>query len=144
MVVPLPISDSVTAILPWWYSSTIRRESDNPRPQPRVLVVNVELPPLEGLDAVPVRHGVAREVSVLSETPGAVIVKTSDKDAIEQQAELLEDVEAPVEAGQMLGKVTVRVGESVLCEYNLVAAEGVERMTFGNALKELLCRLIAM
>jgi len=39
MVVPLPISDSVTAILPWWYSSTIRRESDNPRPQPRVLVV---------------------------------------------------------------------------------------------------------
>ena len=104
----------------------------------------VELPPLEGLDAVPVRHGVAQEVSVLSETPGAVIVKASDKDAIEQQAELLEDVEAPVEAGQMLGKVTVRVGESVLCEYNLVAAEGVERMTFGNALKELLCRLIAM
>ena len=94
----------------------------------------VELPPL----------GVAQEVSVLSETPGAVIVKASDKDAIEQQAELLEDVEAPVEAGQMLGKVTVRVGESVLCEYNLVAAEGVERMTFGNALKELLCRLVAM
>lgn len=64
----------------------------------------VELPPLEGLDAVPVRHGVAQEVSVLSETPGAVIVKASDKDAIEQQAELLEDVEAPVEAGQMLGR----------------------------------------
>lgn len=52
---------------------------------------------------------------MLSETPGAVIVKASDKDAIEQHGRGCSRMwEAPVEAGQMLGKVTVRVGESVL------------------------------
>lgn len=38
-VVPTPISDCLTNILPWWYSSMIRLASDSPRPQPLFLVV---------------------------------------------------------------------------------------------------------
>lgn len=38
-VVPTPISDDCTAILPRWYSFTMRCTSDKPSPQPRSLVV---------------------------------------------------------------------------------------------------------
>lgn len=38
-VVPLPISECLTYILPLWYASTIRLVSDKPKPQPRRLVL---------------------------------------------------------------------------------------------------------
>mgnify|MGYP003295771268 CR=1 FL=1 len=41
-------------------------------------------------------------------------------------------VTAPVSQGQRLGTLTVRTGEQVLKEVPLVAAEGVERLSFGD------------
>ena len=104
----------------------------------------VELPPLEELAPVPVRGGVAPQVGVLSETPGAVIVRTADKDAVEQDVTLLPDVQAPVETGQLLGRVVVHIGGSKLCEYDLVAADAVERMTAPRALCMLLRALVQL
>ena len=41
-------------------------------------------------------------------------------------------VTAPVSRGQRLGTLTVKTGEQVLQEVPLVAAEAVERMSFGD------------
>ena len=104
----------------------------------------VELPPLEELAPVPVRGGVAPQVGVLSETPGYVIVRTADKDAVKQDVTLLPDVQAPVETGQLLGRVVVHIEGSKLCEYDLVAADAVDRMTAPRALSMLLRALVQL
>ena len=62
------------------------------------------------------------------------MVKTADKDKIEQNVVLEESVEAPVESGQLLGRVIVIANKEPICEYRLVAADPVERRTFGRAL----------
>ena len=105
---------------------------------------SVELPPLEELAPVPVRGGVAPQVGVLSETPGYVIVRTADKDAVKQDVTLLPDVQAPVETGQLLGRVVVHIEGSKLCEYDLVAADAVDRMTAPRALSMLLRALVQL
>lgn len=97
----------------------------------------VEIPAIEGVEPMKVKRGVAPQVDVVCEPPEAVIVRSSDKNKIEQEATLLTDVEAPVEAGQLLGKVVVHVGGTKVYEYNLVAATAVDRMTFGKAFKKL-------
>lgn len=38
-VVPCPTTEDFTKIFPLWYSSMMRLASDNPRPQPRFLLV---------------------------------------------------------------------------------------------------------
>ena len=43
-----------------------------------------------------------------------------------------EQVTAPVSQGQRLGTMQVKVGEQILSEIPLVAAEGVERLSWGD------------
>lgn len=104
----------------------------------------VDLPPIEGLEPVKVKHGVESTVDVVCQPPEAVIVKTSDRTQIKQEAALISDVEAPVEAGQVLGTVQVTVNGVNLLEYNLVAATGVEKMTFNKAFIRLINYLVQM
>ncbi|MEM1484990.1 D-alanyl-D-alanine carboxypeptidase family protein [Oscillospiraceae bacterium PP1C4] len=104
----------------------------------------VELPAVEGIKPVKVKGGVASEVDIVCEPPKAVIVRSGDKAKIQQEATLLPDVEAPVEAGQMLGKVVVHVEGSRIYEYNLVAANAVDEMTIGRAFMQLIGYIIQM
>jgi D-alanyl-D-alanine carboxypeptidase (penicillin-binding protein 5/6) len=57
--------------------------------------------------------------------------------------ELAANVEAPVEKGQVLGSVTLKLGEEELGKFNLTAAEAVGRLTFGQAFLRLLRSLAA-
>lgn len=104
----------------------------------------VDLPVVEGLEPVRVKGGVQHTVDLVCEPPEAVIVRASDKDKIQQEATVFPDVQAPVEAGQVLGKVVVTVDGNTLCEYNLVAALPVEKMTFLKALQILCMELTRM
>ena len=88
--------------------------------------------------------GVAPQVAWMSKGPGAVVVRAADRQAVEQQVELAEDLQAPVELGQILGRVTVTAGGSPVCEYELVAAEAVEEMTFSRALGRLVEGLLRL
>ena len=56
----------------------------------------------------------------------------------EQEVELTEAVEAPVEAGQRLGTLRIRSGEAVVAELPLVAAAPVPRLTFWESAKRVL------
>ena len=59
-------------------------------------------------------------------------------------AATLPDVQAPVETGQLLGRVVVHIEGSKLCEYDLVAADAVDRMTAPRALCMLLRALVQL
>lgn len=95
--------------------------------------------PLPVLDFEPVKvtRGVQDTVGVNAIQPNSVIVRSGQQVKVTQEPTLLEEVEAPVEAGQLLGTVAVKMDGETLMEYDLVAASAVERMTWLKGLQML-------
>lgn len=92
-------------------------------------------PAVDGqLVPVQVEHGMARSILPVYTPPEGFIALKSAKDSLIQTVELTGAVEAPVEAGQTLGRVVVTIDGQEAGEYPLVAAEGVQRMTLWRAL----------
>lgn len=104
----------------------------------------LELPPADGIVPVKVLRGVEGQVDVTAKPPESVIVPAGKQVTITQEVTLSPEVEAPVEAGQLLGNVKVLVDGEPLCEYHLIAAEAVDRMSFGRALCILFESLVAL
>ena len=76
--------------------------------------------------------------------PEGILIEKGKKEAITQDVILPESVAAPVEEGQELGTIAVCVDGERVAEYPILAASGVERMSFGKALGILGRTLIAM
>lgn len=104
------------------------------------------LPPsiADQLEPVKVLHGVEDSVLPVYQAPGSIIVERDLEHDIHQAVTLVEDVEAPVAMGQLLGTVEVMVGGTVVGTYPLKAAADVERMTFSKAFGVLLRSLLTM
>ena len=60
------------------------------------------------------------------------------KAAVTTEYELCEQISAPVSKGQQLGTVTVRVGQQVIRQYPLVAADTVPKLTWGQLVWQVL------
>lgn len=90
---------------------------------------------------VSVRLGV--EDSVATELAGGdcVVIDKSAVSRVETNFSVVEEVEAPVEKGQTLGRYTVTLDGEVLYERPVVAAASVERLTVGRIYADLLSRL---
>ena len=89
-------------------------------------------PELPESDPVTVKLGKADSVSaILGETAGILIDK-AQKSTVSMELSMEGPVTAPVSRGQRLGTLTVKTGEQILQEVPLVAAEAVERMSFGD------------
>lgn len=90
--------------------------------------------PEEPLAAIPVELGTA--ASVMPEVSGDQdMLLTKDKlGTLTVQTEMEAVLSAPVEKGQRVGTLTVTAGDEVLAELPLVAAEGVERLSYGQIL----------
>lgn len=87
---------------------------------------------------VPVRLGMAPEAEAVLQDAGPLLLPKGDAARAEQEVELTESVEAPVEAGQRLGTLRIRSGEAVVAELPLVAAAPVLRLTFWESAKRVL------
>ena len=97
-------------------------------------------PELADPEPIPVKLGKADTVSaVLGETQGLLIDK-AQKSAVSMELSVEESVTAPVSRGQRVGTLTIRAGEQILKEVPLVAAEGVERLSWGNLFGQVLRR----
>lgn len=99
-------------------------------------------PPEEYLAPVPVAHGTAETVQPICEEPAAFLLKKGQEAGVEQSVYLPEKLEAPVKAGDVLGRVTVTLSGGEIGGYDIVAAEDVPRMGFFEALKKLLLEAI--
>ncbi len=86
--------------------------------------------PEEPLAPVAVELGVSDTVQPVCGGDGAVLVEKALREKLSLETELAPSVSAPVEAGQVLGSLTVRAGDQVLARVPLVAEAGVERLTF--------------
>ena len=85
--------------------------------------------PEQALPPVPVLLGQAPAVQPVPAGSPTVLLEKSQAGSLSQSISLCPDVEAPVEAGQVLGKLTVSAGDRVVAEVPLVAAHGVDRIS---------------
>ena len=99
-------------------------------------------PPEEYLAPIPVAHGTAETVQPICEEPAAFLLKKGQEAGVEQSVYLPEKLEAPVKAGDVLGRVTVTLSGGEIGGYDIVAAEDVPRMGLFEALKKLLLEAI--
>ncbi|MGI6260648.1 MAG: D-alanyl-D-alanine carboxypeptidase family protein [Acutalibacteraceae bacterium] len=85
------------------------------------------------LQPIPVIGGMERQVEAIANLDrSAVLVPKGAADQVTYTAELQNDVEAPVEEGQLLGTVRMMLGEEELCSFSVVAASSVEPVTFAS------------
>ncbi|MBQ6876875.1 MAG: D-alanyl-D-alanine carboxypeptidase [Oscillospiraceae bacterium] len=100
-------------------------------------------PPVEELYEIPVSHGVSEFVTPVFEKPENFLLPKGQEELIEQKVTLPESLEAPVEKGTVIGKVSVFLNGGEIGEYNIVAKETVEKMSFSAALKILFFEAIS-
>lgn len=88
--------------------------------------------PMEGVlpEPVPVALGSRESVMPAPEEAGPILLEKGQAGSVTRELELAESVEAPVEAGQVLGTLRVKAGDRVLAELPLTAAEAVPRLTY--------------
>lgn len=98
-------------------------------------------PQLDKSQLAPVRVIGGRVDSFMPSLPEIrpVLVKKGDAENIKQSIELATDVQAPVEPGQKVGKVEFVLGNETIGEYVLSAPDGIERLTFFEVLRRILC-----
>ena len=100
----------------------------------------VVTPELTEAPEVPVKLGKAEQVAVTLGQSEGLLIDKAQKSTITTEVTTEESVTAPVSQGQHLGTLTVRSGEQVLREIPLVAAEGVERLRWGDLFAKVLKR----
>ena len=82
---------------------------------------------VQALDmTVPVRLGGRDEVSVLSGGTCSLLERRGEKNALSLEAALVEKVNAPVYAGDVLGEIRVKRGDEVVAVVPAVAGEDVQ------------------
>lgn len=88
-------------------------------------------PDLKGVEIPEVRVLRGIDKSILPKAQGIkpVTLKKGESGKIEYTVEICEDVNAPVEKNQLLGKITARAGDNVIGEYGLVAENEVRKTT---------------
>lgn len=88
-------------------------------------------PSFEGVEIPPVTvlRGICDELTAEVTGVKPVTLSKGEKDKIEYSVEICENVEAPVEKNQLLGKITVKSGNNIIGQYNLTAGQQIRKIT---------------
>jgi D-alanyl-D-alanine carboxypeptidase (penicillin-binding protein 5/6) len=106
-------------------------------------VTTPDIPP-EALKPVAVENGMESTVETTVKTDGSILVPKGKANEIQYQVTMNENVKAPVESGQVIGKITYTLDGEVLKEYNICTKAAVAQITFESAFKMLAKRLLKM
>ena len=82
--------------------------------------------------AVPVKLGTADQVKAVPKEEISLLVDKAQRNQVTIKTELEEVLTAPVSKGQRIGTVTVSVGDQVLAQIPMLAAESVPKLTWGQ------------
>lgn len=92
-----------------------------PEPEPKIVPIKVE-------------GGVRQQIELKSCAPKQMLVEKGSGDSLTQQQVMEEYFEAPVSEGTHAGTIRILLDGVVICEYDLVTAESVEKMNMRSAL----------
>ncbi|MCI8361260.1 MAG: D-alanyl-D-alanine carboxypeptidase [Clostridiales bacterium] len=105
--------------------------------------VTVEVDPAL-LGDIPVKKGVRQTTPVKVEEMDSILVAKGRQGDLVQNVDILSEIEAPVYAGQQIGQIRLTLDEEEVGCVNILAAETVERLTFGRAVGRLLSALFTL
>jgi D-alanyl-D-alanine carboxypeptidase (penicillin-binding protein 5/6) len=83
-------------------------------------------------ESVPVKLGTADSVAAVPKEDVKLLVDKAQRNEVSVKTELEESVSAPVSKGQRIGTLTVSVGQQVVAQIPLLAAEDVPKLTWGQ------------
>ena len=92
-------------------------------------LINPELPQS---CTVAVRLGKADSVTAVPGKDAQLLIDKSQRGSVTTEVTLDPEVCAPVSKGQKLGMLTVKAGDQVLAQVPMLAANGVERLSWGD------------
>ena len=84
-------------------------------------------------ESLPVSGGESENAVLQYALPARLLLKKGEGAALQTTAQLPEVLSAPLEEGQKVGSVCVKIGESVLAEYPVCAAKAVPRLKMYGA-----------
>lgn len=89
------------------------------------------MPSFEGVEIPPVTviRGICDKLTAEIKDVKPVTLYKGEKDKIEYSIEICENVEAPVEKNQLLGKITAKSGDNIIGQYSLTAKEEIRKIT---------------
>lgn len=91
--------------------------------------------------AVPVTLGKAASVKAVPAEMTQFLIDKAQRSQVTTEVALDESIEAPVSKGARLGTLTVKAGDQILAEIPMVAAEPVEKKTFGDLFRLIFSRI---
>ncbi|MGN1081276.1 MAG: D-alanyl-D-alanine carboxypeptidase family protein [Acutalibacteraceae bacterium] len=94
------------------------------------------------LHSVQVKHGVDKNVGVYAEEIPPLLAAKGSEGEYKLSVNLTQEVEAPVEEGQVVGVITVLKGTETVSQVNICAESSVKRVNFLFALGKLLKNLV--
>lgn len=85
------------------------------------------------LTPVPVLHGLEAAVSPAADPPKPLLLRKGQEGKIVCETTLAADLEAPVEEGQVIGEMLLKLEGETLASYPIRAQKAIGRLTFGAA-----------
>ncbi len=86
---------------------------------------------LSSLEPIRVLKGAERYVKPKIISAEAVTIKKGSASSFENVFSLPENLMAPVESGQIIGTVSIKNGDEIICTYNLVCENLIEKVNLG-------------
>lgn len=94
----------------------------------------IDIPALPEIEPVKIVGGMEKTVAVkVGESP-KILLKSAESGSVEQRIEMNSELSAPINEGDVLGRVIFSVGGKDTAEVDITAAESVEQVTFSSAL----------
>ena len=103
----------------------------------------VTVPEVPRIESIEIRGGMEKTVKTEPLTAPSILLRAADQAEIESRIELREEPEAPIQKGEILGKVVYFTGESILAETDIAAAHSVEQITFKTSFFYVLAEMIS-
>ena len=91
----------------------------------------------QALAPVPTAGGQSAEVTLTADTPSGILIPKGTADQVQIEVTREDSIQAPVEAGTVLGNAVVSLDGKVLAEIPLRAADSIEKINFTFALCKL-------
>ncbi len=101
---------------------------------------NYELfePEMPKLEQVKVVKGKEDFIEPIANSPSGIVVKKGSKTDAETEVEMWPDVHAPVEEGQKLGEICVKIDGEILCKSDIISPKYVAKASIWDTFFEIL------
>ncbi len=100
-----------------------------------------ELSPKEPLGEIKVVGGTCDSIT-LECSPGTVLLKKGQAAKLKQEIYLPEYISAPIEAGEMLGRIDYTAEDGVVASVPITAAESAEKIGYGDVLVRIIRKML--